>query len=494
MKNLILLLKHELGVSFLIALTLALAGMVTISGCGDYEESYSPKQTDKPFLKTSAATVALSQKQGDNTAFTLTWTPGSNRGTNSAINYTIEIDKKGNGFGNPISLNAGKASYNSNFQVSNFNDLLLNTFLIAPGVETEMEFRVISQAMDASVSADMSNVVEVKVTPYEPRPVPEALYMVGDATPNGWDNSTPTQLTKKANESGVFTYQGQLFAGELKFLTTVGQWLPSYQRGADANTLALRTDFGQPDDKFAIQKGGLYRLTVDVIEMTYYAEELASSPYSELWIVGSAAPKGWDLDNADKMRQNPADPFLFSFNEILAVGEFKIATAKSWDAPFYRPISASQPISETTIQLSAGDPDYKWNITESGPYKISLNLRDNVINIIPFTPLENLWIVGDATPAGWNINSPVQMTKSSDYIFTWTGQLNAGEFKFPIATGDWSTGYFMPYNSDESINTTILTFRPNGSPDTKWRVLPGEEGVYTITLDQLKHTISIIKQ
>src|SRR5690606_1078135 len=135
------------------------------------------------------------------------------------------------------------------------------------------------------------------------------------------------------------------------------------------------------------------------------------------------------------------------------------------------------------IQLSAGDPDHKWNITDAGPYKITLNLRENTIHITPFVPYENLWIVGDATPTGWNIDAPTPMVRQSEYIFTWTGQLNAGEFKFPIATGDWGTGFFMPYHADEPISETLVVFRPTGSPDTKWRVQPGEEGTYTIELD-----------
>jgi hypothetical protein len=473
---------------------MALLTSILMFSCGEYEEVYSPQVTDKPVLRVSTEDVVLKQKQERNTAFTLTWTPGSNRGTNSAINYKIEIDRKGNNFAAPISIDAGKASYNSNFEVQNFNDLLLNSFLIPPGEGAQLEFRIISSPLDASVAADVSNVVTISVTPYEPVPVPNALYMVGDATPNGWDNSNPTALTRSANEPGIFSYQGEMSAGELKFLTVIGEWLPSYQRGEDANTLVLRTDFGQPDEKFLIEQAGLYKITVDVIEMTFEAEALAASPYSELWIVGSAMPKGWNIDNADAMVQDSSDPFVFTFNEELVAGEFKIATAKDWGAPFYRPTSADQPITDTDIQLSAGDPDHKWNIIEAGPYKITLNLRENTIDIKPFVPYENLWIVGDATPAGWNINAPVQMTRESDYIFTWTGPLTAGEFKFPISTGDWGTGFFMPYNADESIATTLITFRPTGSPDTKWRVQPGEEGTYSIRLDQLKHVISIMKQ
>lgn len=491
----VLVLTNEGGYfRMLPAVLLALLSPLFMLSCEEYEEPYSPKLAERPVLSISAQEIVLKQKQEQSTAFTLTWTPGSNRGTNSAISYRIEIDKKGNDFAAPVEIDAGKASYNSNFQVYNFNDLLLNSFLLTPGVGAEMEFRVISSPLDTSVEPEVSNVVAVAVTPYEPVTVPAALYMTGDATPNGWDNNNPTALVKSPNEPGVFTYQGEMSAGELKFITIPGEWLPSYQRGADASTLALRTDFSQPDDKFMIEQSGLYKISVDVIDMTFQAEPLAVSPYNELWIVGSAVPKGWDIGNADAMIQDTSDPFVFTFNEELVTGEFKIATAKDFGAQFYRPTSADQSIAETDIQLSAGDPDYKWNITEAGPYKITLNLRENTIHITPFVPYENLWMVGDATPVGWNIGSPEPMVRESDYVFTWTGQLNAGEFKFPIATGDWGTGFFMPYNADESITSTLVTFRPTGSPDTKWRVQPGEEGTYTIRLDQLRHTISIVKQ
>ncbi len=465
-----------------------------LTGCESYEDDYSPRKADKPFLKSTASTVDLNQKRESNIALSLNWTAGNNGGTNSAITYTLEVAKAGDNFSNVYTLDAGKGGYASSFTVADLNTLLRNQFAVDAGSEAQLEFRVISQALDASVQGDTSNVVLATAVPYEPMPVPANLYLVGDATPNGWDNNNPTPMTKSGNEVGVFSWQGQLKAGEFKLLTTVGQWLPSYQKGADETSLVIRTDFGQPDEKFTIATGGLFKVTVDVIELTIEIEALAASPYNELWIVGSATPKGWDIGNADAMRQDPTDPFIFTFNEVLAAGEFKIATAKDWGALFYRPTSADQPITETSVQLSAGDPDYKWNITEPGAYKITLDLRENTIDIKPYTPYANLWMVGDATPAGWNIGAPEPMVRESDYIFTWTGQLNAGEFKFPIATGDWGTGYFMPYHADESIAGTLITFRPNGNPDTKWRVQPGEAGIYKITLDQLHHTISIEKQ
>lgn len=476
----------------LLVIMMVISLSIFFSSCESYEDDYAPVKTDKPVLKTTATSLELKQKQSNNNALTLTWTPGNNEGTNSAIEYVVQIAKKGENFSDAYLIDAGKGSYTVSMKVSELNDLLRNEFGITSG--GDLEFRVISKAMNENVEADTSNVVALSATAFEPKPLPENLYMVGDGAPNGWDNGNPTVMVKNTNDLGVFTWQGQLGSGDIKFLTTIGEWLPSYQKGATENSLVIRTDFSQPDDKHRIEQAGMYKITVDVIELTYKAEALAASPYNELWIVGSAVPMGWDIDNADMMFQDPSDPFIFSFNEELVAGEFKIATAKSWDAPFYRPVAADQPITETDIQLSAGDPDYKWTITEAGPYKITINLRDNKIDIKPFTPFENLWMVGDATPVGWNINSPEPMVRESDYIFTWTGQLNAGEFKFPIATGDWGTGYFMPYVADESITATNITFRPTGSPDMKFRVQPGEVGVYKITLDQLHHTILIEHQ
>ncbi len=52
----------------------------------------------------------------------------------------------------------------------------------------------------------------------------------------------------------------------------------------------------------------------------------------------------------------------------------------------------------------AGDPDYKWNIT-GGVYKIKLDTRDMKIDIVPFVPFEMVYLVGDASPNGWDIGN-----------------------------------------------------------------------------------------
>lgn len=54
------------------------------------------------------------------------------------------------------------------------------------------------------------------------------------------------------------------------------------------------------------------------------------------------------------------------------------------------------------------------------------------IDIVPYTLYSNIYIVGDATPNGWDIGNATDMEKIGTNLhrFTWTGNLRAGEIKF----------------------------------------------------------------
>jgi len=219
--------------------------------------------------------------------------------------------------------------------------------------------------------------------------------------------------------------------------------------------------------------------------------------YSKLWIVGDATPNGWNIDNPNEMKADPTNPFQFKYNEVLNAGEFKIPTTTgNWGTDYFMPPANHPDISSTDVQLIAGgNPDNKWQIATPGAYKILLNISSSpFINITPFTPYAQLWMVGDATPAGWNIDAPVPMvqTAGNPYEFTYTGTLNTGEFKIPTATGNWGTDYFMPLTNGAGITETNAIFVPGGNPDNKWKITEG--GNYKVTLNQLYETILIEKQ
>lgn len=226
--------------------------------------------------------------------------------------------------------------------------------------------------------------------------------------------------------------------------------------------------------------------------------------YNQLWIVGNATPSGWDVDNPREFMKDPDNAFQFKYYEVLTAGEFKIATVLgNWGADWLMPPTSHPPITSTAVTLIPGaNPDNKWLITNPGPYKILLNISSNpFINIVPFTPYPTVSIVGDATAGGWDINNARVMTKdpNSPWIFTWTGALGSsgeGAFKFPLDYGNWGGSFIMAPAPSSRLTTTKIVIVEAGTsyPDNKFVVKPGEEGTYTITINQLYETISIVKQ
>ncbi|HET7552451.1 MAG TPA: SusF/SusE family outer membrane protein [Gemmatimonadaceae bacterium] len=445
-----------------------------------------------PALSASDTSVELQQIDFANTAVVLSWSPGSNHGTNTAIDYALEFDTTGGTFESPIVVPLGRGMYSKAYTVAELNSFVTEQLGDAAGAKASVRVRLKSTTAAQDVPPDYSNSVSFDVTPYEP--VSTTLYLIGSSAPNGWSADAATPLTPDADVPFIFSWEGNLAAGEFKFITTLGQFLPSYNRGAADTLLVYRSADSEPDDPFTVTEPGPYHITVNLIEGTISLVKQPGPPYSQLWVIGDATPNGWSLDLAAEMRQDPSDPFVFDYNEVLNVGDFKIATAKDFNAPFYRPTTNHPDLTATDVQLSAGDPDNKWYIAEAGAYKITLDLRSMKISIKKFTPYTKLWIVGDATPNGWNIDAPneMQADPGDPYVFTYTGTLKAGEFKFPVATGDWGTDYFMPGVNHPDISSTYVRFVPGGQPDNKW--LLADPGTYTITLNQLYETITIERQ
>ncbi|HEV7621968.1 MAG TPA: SusF/SusE family outer membrane protein, partial [Flavisolibacter sp.] len=276
-------------------------------------------------LSVSKDSMSLKQVNETADAFVFNWTSGSNKGTNSSIAYTLKIDKKGNNFKNPQIEQLDKGVLTKKYTVKDFNALLLNKWNSSPDTAVNLEAKIIASVSDKTVAADSSNIISFTAKPYAP--VTGNLYLIGDATPNGWDANSATPLSAIIGQPGKFSWQGNLKSGHLKFITTLTQFLPSYNKGSSNTSLFYRTDNAQPDDKFNISIPGNYVVTVDLLNLTINIATGNLPPYTQLWIVGSATPNGWDINNPNKMIVDSSNLFVFNYNEILAAGEFKMPTS-----------------------------------------------------------------------------------------------------------------------------------------------------------------------
>ncbi len=472
---------------------------VVLSSCSEDLADYFKGEKDLS-LSVSTQNVALDISNPQVDAVTFSWTSGTNHETNAGITYQFQLAVSGTSFSKPVKINLPKGTFSLKYTNAEFNSLLIDSLSVNPKAEVSLEGRVIATVLGANQENQISNVVSLKATTY--KAVTNTLYLIGTAAPNGWSADNATKMNSISGTVGGFTWQGKLNAGELKFITTLGQFAPSYNKGTDNTKLYLRESFADSyDEKFVIPTTGIYKITLNVISLTIKIEALDAPEYSELWFVGGFT--GWSFVH---MTTDLLDPFVFNYNAVLntsgSTDEFKIGTQASFDnsVVFLRP-QMNQQGAGTNLNVvkwsqNENANDNKWRITP-GTYKIKLDTRDMKIDIVRFTPYAMIYLVGDATPKGWDINNATAMTSVSGnpYKFTWTGALSTGELKFTCdKQSDWNGAWFLASSGgmEPSGSEQQMMFSAQGSnPDNKWKI--SSAGTYTIELDQLQELVKITK-
>lgn len=459
-------------------LTIVLSGMLIFFSSCQKEEITDIELAGELAISSSSADIVLSQKKDADVALTFNWTTGTNNGTGASISYILQIDKAGNNFASPQVFDMGKAVYAKSFSVAQLNSSLLEEYGAVAGVVFNLEARIVSTVYDLPTTQQISQVIAIKVTPFEP--VSTTLYILGDATANGWDASKAIALTPDADDPTVFVFKGALGTGSYKFITALGELLPSYNLGTDDFHIIYRTDDSQPDDKFAITEASVYKITVRLLDLTTSAVKLDQPPYDKMYMVGDATPNGWDISNSTELIQDPDNPYIFTYIGVMKTGDFKFPVNQNsdWGQDMYMKLSDS-----TMYLHHGGDPDdNKWTIAKKGHYIITLNLMDNTISLAR----TKLFMVGSATPIGWSIDKAIELTEDATdgCIFTYSGPMVTGEYKFPVNRNtDWGQDMYM-----RTDDTHMYRHVGGASDDNKWSITT--DGNYVITANIETLTLS----
>ena len=103
-------------------------------------------------------------------------------------------------------------------------------------------------------------------------PVPNTLYITGDATTGGWSNTPPAAQQFTAVTNGIFEITLPLEPGKYyKFLSSSGNWQPQFGGDAAAGG-ALSANWGGGTDPAAVPtpaEAGNYKIQVNFITNTY---------------------------------------------------------------------------------------------------------------------------------------------------------------------------------------------------------------------------------
>lgn len=265
-------------------LMLATVFLVVIASCKKDENKIFLEQGTAPVLtSTNTADMVLENANKDKQAMILTWTNPEylfTTGVSSQdVTYTLQVDTAGSNF-----------SRNPNIQeMSIANDLSLaltvkelNAFLskmeLTAGVPYNMEIRVKS-ALSNGTAPLYSNVLKIKITPYldfavEPpgtaanNYLDGELWVVGDASDNGWDNplKTPYDVTQKFTRIDILHYELIMpfkASGGYKLIQKQGEWSTQYH--ALDGTAKLAGDFEKKDSdpQFPSPGAGVYKVELN---------------------------------------------------------------------------------------------------------------------------------------------------------------------------------------------------------------------------------------
>ena len=225
--------------------------------------------------------IPLSFLTKDEEAITFNWSNPNYSFTTGVssqdVNYTLEIDIAGANFSSPnVKRIAISKDLSISYTQNQVNDILLNQLGLSTGQQYSIDVRIISALFNNNARLT-SNKLTFTATPYAipPKVTPPGtapdyldghLFMVGSATPGGWNNPVPvpTQEFTKLSPT-LYELTLQLNGGSYLLLPINGFWGAKYGGLGSNNTNNPDGDDFKPEggDLLAPSAPGTYKIVVD---------------------------------------------------------------------------------------------------------------------------------------------------------------------------------------------------------------------------------------
>ena len=286
--------------------------LLLLAGCQKDEIKAVVQPGAAPTLQASATTLTLQAADAAKDAVTFSW-PAVDYGYPAAVTYTLQFDKKSNGFKAPIEITTGN-SLNKSFSVADLNTMLINLG-VTPGTAGQIEVRVKSDVSPA-VPSVISPTSTITGTPYAVVINYPSLYIPGAY--QGW---TPDKAPKIVSVRSDKVYEGYVYFPDAstEFKLTDA---PNWNNGIYGNKAGTNGTLASPGDNLSVTGSGYYLLKADLNTNKWSATKTTWAA------IGSATPKGWDADTP--LMYDPAKG-TWSATVNLVKGEVKFRANGAWD-------------------------------------------------------------------------------------------------------------------------------------------------------------------
>ena len=213
----------------------------------------------------------------------------------------------------------------------------------------------------------------------------------------------------------------------------------------------------------------------------------------ELYLLGSASPAGWSLDNAPALELQGSG--IFTFTGRLNKGDFKFVTSRANFWPGY--VRDGDADDNLTLKYFAAEPDealdLKFELENGGTYTITVDVINLTVKIeeaegiVP--AFSEMYFVSGGND--WAFEK-MYADPTNPFVFRYNGIVKAGEFKFGTSKGSWENMYKAPtaeegvldFNNSDKTWETGASFVGGFDPDYKWNLTEAQGGKpYKIYLD-----------
>lgn len=358
----------KIGLLFII-----LVGIISFYSCEKDEERAVVGMYEPAVIKTppSGFDYILLEQEATDTMTVLTWET-ADFGFPAAVSYTlqmVQLEKSFSESKNLLTTNKLSAA----LVVGDVNALLLQ-LKATPDFPADIKVRV-KCLIHASVKTVYSDSIVMTLTPYPASLIAPPVYMLGDGTRAGWNNTKAVEMTYIGDDK--YFLVDSLWSGkQVKFIAELGKWAPQW--GTDATgtwssgPLSYRPTESVPDPPSipSPPTDGVYKIVFDKANMTY-----SISP-SGLYLLGDATTAGWDNNAPLPMSLSGPNKFEITTNLTASKNYKFIVSIGAWAPQYGTNASGTADGGKLVYRPTEADPDPSSipSPAIAGAYKIEADI------------------------------------------------------------------------------------------------------------------------
>ncbi len=360
---------------------LLFTGILFLASCAEEERDPQIYLLKSPAVSSPAATKSfiLEEAKAGDVMETYTWT-AADFGFPAAISYTLQFAEAGKNFAGLMNIAVTQGLQYALTQ-GELNQLLLAKNYTA-GSQYNFEGRVKASVGDYA-PVQYSPVFKFSVIPFETKLPP--LYLLGDATIDGWDNKTDQAMPFWS--VGVYGIVTPLKTGAyFKVIKTQGAWAPMW--GHASGTWESGTLFYRPTETVADPASipsppvdGDYLVVVNIEALTYTVTAMPAVVY----LVGDGCSAGWNPAGGLPFTRTAPGKYTIT-TALNASANLKIMYSNSgaWAPQWGTVAGANSAMGKLAFRPNEGvsDPASIPTPATAGTYTVELDFSENTYKII----------------------------------------------------------------------------------------------------------------